>query len=118
MSIYRLGCTVLGILSVLPLLSVLILLLYVHFHPGALDAIASAGNISPSLYAGPVWGLQAAAAGLVLGFALYIFYLFWTVRTSTLTATGKAGWIVLLSVAGLFAMPVLWWRHFRVQRQQ
>jgi hypothetical protein len=115
---HRYWRTALGILTALPLLSILLLLLYFALHPAAFEAVTSAGDISPTTYVGPVWGLQAAAAGTLLGFLLYVFYLFWTVRTSTLTAKRKAAWLVLLSVAGLVMMPVLWWRHLRVQSPQ
>jgi hypothetical protein len=115
---HRFWRTALGILTTLPLLSVLLLLLYFEFHPAALEAITSAGDISPTIYSGPGWGLQAAALGMLMGLTLYVFYLVWTVRTSKLTAKEKAVWVVLLSVVGALAMPVLWWRHFRAQRQQ
>ena len=113
---HRLWRTALGVLTILPLLSVLLLLLYFQLHPTAFEAVASAGDISPRIYAGPIWGLQAVAIGAPLGLALYLFYLVWTVRTSKLTVKRKAVWVVMLSVVGLVAMPVLWWRHLRVQR--
>jgi len=115
---HRLWRTALGILTVLPLLSVLLVLLYFDLYPAAFEAVTSVGEISPTISVGPVWGLQAAAVGTLLGLALYVYYLVWTVRTSKLTARGKVAWVVLLSVAGLLAMPVLWWRYLREQGQK
>ena len=115
----------LGVLSALPLLSVLLLFLFFRLlhlflffrllHPSSLEVLRSAGDISPTLYAGPLWGLQAVALGTALGLPLYLFYLVWTVRTPRFSTGVKTAWVVALSTAGLLAMPVLWWRHFRPQ---
>lgn len=103
----------LGVLSALPLLSVLLLFLFLP--PTSPEALRSAGDISPTLYAGSAWGLQAVALGTALGFLLYLFYLVWIVRTPRFSTGVKTAWVVALSTAGLLAMPVLWWRHFRPQ---
>ncbi|PSQ98365.1 MAG: hypothetical protein BRD48_07510 [Bacteroidetes bacterium QS_9_68_14] len=103
----------LGVLSALPLLSVLLLFLFFRLPPASLEALRPAGDISPTRYAGPVWGLQAVALGTALGFLLYLFYLVWTVRTPKFSTGVKTAWVVALSTAGLLVMPVLWWRYFR-----
>jgi len=56
---HRLWRTALGILTVLPLLSVLLVLLYFDLYPAAFEAVTSVGEISPTISVGPVWGLQA-----------------------------------------------------------
>jgi len=103
----------LGVLTVVPLLSIVLLFLYFYLYPTSYEALASAGDIGPTLYVGPAWGLKIAAFGTLLGLLLYFFYLVRAVRTSKFTMMRKLVWVVLLSFAGLVTMPVFWWRHLR-----
>jgi len=102
-----------GVLTVVPLLSTALLFLYFYLYPTSYEALALAGDIVPTLYVGPTWGLKIAAFGTLLGLLLYFFYLVWAVRTSKFTMMRKLVWVVLLSFAGLVTMPVFWWCHLR-----
>lgn len=109
----RLWQVTIGVLTVVPLFTLVALVVFFSLHPEALDALMMAGGVSPQLYAGPDWGLQVGIWGAGIGFCLYVYYLVWIIRTSRLTAKGKVIWIAALSLAGPVSMPILWWRHFR-----
>lgn len=104
--------TVLGVLSALPVLSLLPLALLYE----APAAGAVAGPDPVVLPSEAAYGLLVAMAGTGLGLLLYAFYLVWIVRTTRMSLPLKAGWVVALSVAGLIAMPALWFLHVREER--
>lgn len=76
------------------------------------DAIEQAGDISPTLVAGPVPNVQILMAATLLAFGLLLFYLAWVIFAARMSAARKAAWIAALGLFGLVTMPVLWWRHF------
>lgn len=103
----------LGVITLLPVLAIGGWLVYYQTFVRLLinEVLAPAADISPSLIAvdlsmTPLWG------SLVLGLLLWTYYLAWVLRTNRLGGWAKAGWSLALCVAGLVAMPVLWWRHF------
>jgi len=101
----------LGILSFVPLLSLGAVVIFLSRHPGISDALNTAGDISPSLYAVtvPVWGLFAVIAGLVIGLVLYVYFVARVVRASEVSTAAKAAWVAALSLAGPITIPIAWW---------
>jgi MFS superfamily sulfate permease-like transporter len=103
--------TLLGILSFVPLLSLGAVVIFLSRHPGIRDALNTAGDISPSLYAVtvPVWGLSGVIAGLVVGLILYVYFVARVIRAPAVATAEKIAWVVALSLAGPIAIPIAWW---------
>ena len=102
-----------GVVTLLPLLGIGGWLVYAWPFVQLLieDVFSPVSDISPVLIAGgpsltPLWG------SVVLGLLLWAYYLAWVFRTNRLSRWAKAGWSLALCLAGLVAMPALWWRHF------
>ena len=108
-----LGHTILGIICFVPLLSLGVVAIFISQHPVIWNALASAGDVSPRLYAGPGWGLQVGAIGLVVGLTLYVYFVARVIRASEVSTVEKIAWIVALSIAGPIAIPAAWWKTDR-----
>lgn len=103
--------TLLGILSFVPLLSLGAVVVFLSRHPGIWEALHTAGDVSPSLYAVtvPVWGLSGVIAGLVVGLILYVYFVVRVIRAAAVAPAEKMAWVVALSLAGPIAIPIAWW---------
>jgi|GEM_PF-2819629 len=111
----RKGRIVLGVVTIVPLLGIAGWLAYAWPFVQMLigEAFASAGDISPTLIAGSRPPMAILVGSMLLGVLVWGYYQTWVLRTNRLGGWAKAGWSLALCLAGLVAMPVLWWRHFR-----
>lgn len=104
--------TLLGILAFVPLLSLGVVAVFLSRHPGMWDALNSAGDVSPSLYAVtvPRWSLFVVIIGLAVGLVLYVYFAVRVIRAPEVATAEKVAWIIALSLAGPIAIPLAWWK--------
>jgi hypothetical protein len=101
---------VLGVLSVVPLICVFAAGIFFVMHPAAVRSLTSAGGLSPALYAGPGWGVEASLTGLLVAVVLWVYFCVRVIRASSVSAGGAAVWIAGLTLAGPLVFPLAWWR--------
>ncbi|PEN08459.1 hypothetical protein CRI93_04930 [Longimonas halophila] len=99
-----------GLFSVVPLISSVATAVFVVWYPDALHAVTSAGDISPVLYAGPIWGFWVASLGVGVSIALWIYFIWRIGHTKAMARRQKVLWMLGCILAAPLALPAVWWK--------